>query len=93
MKNFKKIMPLLIIFTLLFAVPVQAKTYREKGNVYKGETWTIKYKGLANKKAKWSTSNADIAIVNKNGKVSVKNTGKATITAKYKKNTFEAWKI
>lgn len=89
MKKVKKVVLLLIMFTLLFSVSAEAKTYKKKWDAYKGETWTIKYKGLVNKKAKWSTSNPQIATVSKTGKVSVKNTGKVTLTAKYKKNTYK----
>lgn len=89
MKKILKIMSLLIIFVLLFSMPVEAKTYKKKENAYKGESWTIKYKGLVNKKAKWATSDAQIATVSKAGKISVKDVGKVTITAKYKKNTYK----
>lgn len=89
MKKLLKTMPLLIILVLLFSMPVEAKTYKKKENAYKGESWVLEYKGLVNKKAKWSTSNSGIATVSKAGKISVKDVGKVTITAKYKKNTYK----
>ena len=47
----------------------------------KGTTYTLKLKGTR-KKAKWYSSNKNVAIVDKYGKVTIKNKGTAIITAK-----------
>lgn len=47
----------------------------------KGTTYTLKVKGTK-KKAKWYSSNKNVAIVDKYGKVTIKNKGTAIITAK-----------
>lgn len=80
---------LLLSLIMAFSCVAQAKTYTKRIKPYEGAVWTIKYKGLVNKKAKWTVDNSKVATVNKNGKVTIKKAGKATITAKYKKNTYK----
>lgn len=92
MKKIRKVATtfiLLLSLIMAFSCVAQAKTYTKKIKPYEGAVWTIKYKGLVNKKAKWTVDNSKVATVNKNGKVTVKQAGKATITAKYKKNTYK----
>lgn len=92
MKRIRKVATtiiLLLSMLMAFSCVAQAKTYTKKIKPYEGAVWTIKYKGLVNKKAKWSVDNGKVATVNKNGKVAIKKAGKATITAKYKKNTYK----
>ena len=88
-RKFATTLILLLSLFMTFSCVAQAKTYTRKIKSYEGATFTIKQKGLVNKKAKWTVDNGQIATVNKNGKVTVKKTGKATITAKYKKNTYK----
>ncbi|MBR2190895.1 MAG: Ig-like domain-containing protein, partial [Eubacterium sp.] len=54
---------------------------KKKIKVYKGYSKKLKVKGYK-KKVKWSSSNPRVAKVNKKGKVTGINPGKATITAK-----------
>ena len=92
MKKIRKVATtfiLLLSLLMTFSCVAQAKTYTKKIKPYEGAVWTIKYKGLVNKKAKWTVDNSKVATVNKNGKVTIKKAGKATITAKYKKNTYK----
>ena len=92
MKKIRKVTTtfiLLLSLLMAFSCVAQAKTYTKKIKPYEGAVWTIKYKGLVNKKAKWTVDNSKVATVNKNGKVTVKQAGKATVTAKYKKNTYK----
>ncbi len=91
MKKIRKVAAtlfLLLSLLMAFSCVAQAKTYTKKINSYKGAIFTIKKKGLNNKRAKWSVDSNNITV-NKNGKVTVIKTGKATITAKYKKNTYK----
>ena len=63
----------------------ESKTWIEGSTMialYKGETVTLKVKGLpAGPKIKWTSSNKKVAKVDKNGKVKAYNNGYATITA------------
>lgn len=49
-------------------------------SIAKGSTYTLKMQNTS-KKAKWKTSNSNIATVSSTGKVTAKNAGTATITA------------
>ena len=53
-----------------------------------GQAKTIKLKGAAAKKVKWSTSNKNVATVSK-GRIKAKKAGTATITAKYKNKKYK----
>lgn len=96
MKNLKKIfVAILIASTMMFVVPiinniphtsymVEAATIKISKSKYVmnvGEKYTLKVTGTK-KKIKWSSSNTKIAKVNENGKVTAKNKGIVTITAK-----------
>lgn len=56
------------------------------GTIYVGDSFTLVAKPIPidadEKEVKWSSSNESVATVDENGKVSIKNTGNATITAK-----------
>lgn len=56
------------------------------GTIYVGDSFTLVAKPIPidadEKEVKWSSSNESVATVDANGKVSIKNTGNATITAK-----------
>ena len=75
MKKIRKVATtfiLLLSLLMAFSCVAQAKTYTKKIKPYEGAVWTIKYKGLVNKKAKWTVDNSKVATVNKNGKVAIK---------------------
>lgn len=59
----------------------KVKLNKTKATIYNGATLQLKLKGT-NEKVKWSSSSKKIATVDKNGKVTAKKKGKATITAK-----------
>ena len=54
----------------------------------KGEKYTLKIKGTT-QKIKWSSSDKKVATVNSKGKVTAKNNGKVTITAKVGKSKYK----
>lgn len=49
----------------------------------KGTKYTLKLRNATASKVKWSSSNKSVATVSKNGVVTAKKAGKATVTAKY----------
>lgn len=49
----------------------------------KGTKYTLKLKNATASKVKWSSSNKSVATVSKNGVVTAKKAGKATVAAKY----------
>lgn len=57
------------------------KISKKKATLEMGDTLNLKVTGTG-QKAKWTTSNKKVAIVNKKGKVTAKKAGSATITAK-----------
>jgi len=61
---------------------------KTKATLYVGKTMKLAVNG-AKKKAKWSTSNKKIAIVDKKGKVTAKKAGTVTIKAKIGKKTYK----
>lgn len=61
---------------------------KKKATVIKDMTLQLKIKGTK-KKAKWSSSKKSVATVSKKGKVTAKDTGKATITAKIGKKKYK----
>lgn len=93
MKIIKRIITFIVVITMMVAMvnPVTAdaatkvKLNKTKATLTitdskKNPTATLKVKGTS-KKAKWSTSDKNVATV-KNGKVTAKKAGKATITCK-----------
>ncbi len=58
-------------------------------SLYYGEKEQLKV-NFTKKKAKWSTSNKKVAVVNKNGKVTAKGKGNCVITAKCGKRKYKA---
>lgn len=93
MKNIKKLLSIMIIALLVVtAIPIQAeaavKISATKKTMYVGDTMTLKVTGTK-AKVKWSSSNKNVASVTKKGKVSAKQSGTATITAKVKKKTLK----
>ena len=66
------------------APSISKKTYTMK----KGEKYTLKIKGTT-QKIKWSSSDKKVATVNSKGKVTAKNNGKVTITAKVGKSKYK----
>ena len=102
MKIFKKIFLAISIVLLFMLIPVvisdlgniytvqaaSVKISKTKVTIYKGEKYTLKINGTS-KKAKWSSSNKKIAIVDSNGEVTAKKDGTATITAKVGKKSYK----
>ena len=86
MKRSKKRMLLLLsimILVLAFPAAASAKTSinRKKATLKIGQTTSLQVLG-SNKKATWSSSKKNVAVVNKKGVVTAKKAGTATITAK-----------
>ena len=95
MEKTRKIISVLIIFTLIFTlipVNVQAaskiKLNKTTVTVYIGKTTTLKVTGTS-KTVKWSTSDKKVATVSSKGKVTAKKAGTATITAKVSNKTYK----
>ena len=63
-----------------FSARAAAAISKTKATLYNGKTLKLKVTGTA-KAVKWSSSNARVAKVDKNGLVTAKKVGKATITA------------
>ena len=85
---------LIVICLMAFAGSASAKT-RVSLNIKNdtlmvGEKTALHLYGAKTRKIKWSSSNKNIATVNKRGEVLAKNVGKVTITAKYKKKKYRA---
>jgi hypothetical protein len=93
-KLFAMIMITAICFsfvTLLFNNEARAASIKlNKKTVYmsKGKTTTLKVKGTT-AKVKWKSSDSSVVKVSKKGKLTAKNYGTATITAKVKKKTLK----
>ena len=83
-RKFATTLILLLSLFMTFSCVAQAKTYTRKIKPYEGAIFIIKQKGLANKKAKWTVDNGQIATVNKKGVVTGRAAGKATIQLKMK---------
>lgn len=66
--------------TITITDPAPAIGYREL-TLYKGESVKNKVY-FTTKKAKWTSNNKNVAVVDKNGKIKAKNFGKCTITGK-----------
>lgn len=85
----KKLMSLFLIFAMLCGLSFHDCTSRAasvrlnaaKKTIYLGSSYKLKVKGTT-AKIKWSSSKPDIATVSKNGRVSARTSGYATITAK-----------
>lgn len=75
----------LSMLLIVIAVPIQSKAAVKisaaSKTLYVGKSITLKVSG-ATQKAKWSTSNKKVATVTQKGKVTGKQDGTATITAK-----------
>ncbi len=90
----KKVLSLVVILTLiitscLFSAQAagKVKLNKKKATIKVGQIVKLKVKNTK-KKAKWSSSNKQVATVNKKGKVTGKKAGKATITAKVGKKKY-----
>ncbi len=87
MKKIKKLVIAVLMLALTVTIiPVSSTQAAVRLNATKktlnvGQTTTLKVKGTS-KKVKWSSSNKGIASVTQKGKVTAKNAGTATITAK-----------
>lgn len=71
-------------------ITVKAATVKisaKKLSLTVGQSKTLKIKGTKTK-VKWSTSNREVAVVNKKGKVTAKKAGKAKITARVAKKKY-----
>ena len=85
----------LLLIAMLIAVmmlPLTAnaavKLNKKKVTLTVGKTVQLKVKGTK-AKVNWSSTNKNVAVVNKKGKVSAKSVGSATIKAKVGKKTFK----
>ncbi len=65
------------------------KLNKTKISIKVGKTYTLKLKNAKAKKVKWISSKKSIATVSKKGKVTAKNIGTATVTAKYKSKKYK----
>lgn len=94
MKHVKRYLAVfLAVFLTAGLVPVQAeaasvKMNAEKKTVYAGSSTVLKVTGTT-KKAKWSSDKKSVATVNCNGKVTAIKAGKATITAKIGRESYQ----
>lgn len=94
MKQVKRYLAVfLAVFLAAGLVPVQAgaapvKMNAEKKTIYVGSSTALKVTGSA-KKAKWSSDKKSVAAVNGNGKVTAIKAGKATITAKVGRKSYQ----
>ncbi|MCM1160708.1 MAG: Ig-like domain-containing protein [Roseburia sp.] len=93
-KQLKKILVMFLAVILITGMlPMQGeaaavKLNKTKMTIYAGSSKTLKVKG-ASGKVKWSSNKKSVATVNQNGKVTAKKAGKATITAKVNKKTYQ----
>lgn len=93
-KQLKKILVMFLAVILITGMlPMQGeaaavKLNKTKMTIYVGSSKTLKVKG-ASGKVKWSSNKKSVATVNQNGKVTAKKAGKATITAKVNKKTYQ----
>lgn len=92
MRNlFKTFVLLLLIFIIPTGTAKAAvKLNTANAEIKVGETLLLKVTGTK-KKVKWSSSNKQVATVTKKGKVTAKQVGSATITAKVAKKTFRCY--
>ena len=98
MKNLKKILSIFLAIVLLLSSTISFNTEsvsaatpklnKTKITLSAGKSATLKVSGT-NKNVKWSTSKKTVATVSKEGKVTGKNAGTATITAKVGKQSFQ----
>ncbi len=90
----KKILVMFLAVIIVAAMlPMQGeaaavKLNKTKLTIYVGSSKTLKVKGTSGK-VKWSSSKKSVATVNSKGKVTAKKAGKATITAKVNKKTYQ----
>ena len=90
----KKLLPILMVMcmalSLITPVHTQAavKLSETRKTLEVGQYLTLKVKGTS-QKVKWSSDDTDVASVNQSGKVTAKNVGSATITAKVSKKTLK----
>ena len=89
-KLLSAVIALCITLTLLIPWQVQAavKMSETRKTLDVGQSITLKVKGTS-KKVKWSSDDTWVATVTKTGKVTAKNEGTATITAKVAKKTLK----
>ncbi|MBQ7066877.1 MAG: Ig-like domain-containing protein [Lachnospiraceae bacterium] len=92
-KTYRAVLTALALFltlTLAFPLTTEAagKLNKKSLSLAKGTSYTLKIKGVKKSKIKWSSSNQKVAKVNKNGKVTAKKKGTATITAKTAGKTY-----
>lgn len=92
-KKLQKVLAMLLVVIVtagLFAIQSEAapKLNKTKATIYVGSSKVLKVKG-ASGKVKWSSSKKSVATVNSKGKVTAKKAGKATITAKVNKKTYQ----
>lgn len=84
---------ILMSVAVLSPISVSAKTKpklnKTKISIKVGKTYTLKLKNAKAKKVKWKSSKKSIATVSKKGKVTAKNIGTATVTAKYKSKKYK----
>ena len=88
MKNLMKrvmCLALILMMSFIMVVPANAaskpRLSKYSVTVTAGYTTTLKVKGTS-KKVKWSSSNKNVAVVSKKGKIKAKKAGITTITAK-----------
>lgn len=105
MKVMKKIVPVALAMTIIFAsatapassifttqITAEAATLKlnkKSVSLEEGKTVTLKVKGKGKKKVKWSSSDKTIATVNKSGKVTAISEGNTTVSARIGKKTLK----
>lgn len=92
--NKKKTVIVLLMILIFSVLPVKveaankAKLNKTEVTTYVGSSVFLKINGTS-KKVKWSMSNRNIAVIEKNGKVTAKKSGKATLTATIGKKSYK----
>lgn len=84
---------LLMIVSLIAPSSVQAATIKlnkTKVTIYEGETYQLKLSNYK-KTVKWSTSNANVATVDKSGNITAHNQGTVYITTKVNNKTYKCY--
>ncbi|MDO4633449.1 MAG: Ig-like domain-containing protein [Eubacteriales bacterium] len=85
------VLVLSIVMSGMTVAAAKPKVRKKKMTLTVGKSVTLKLKNVPkaqSRKIKWKTSNKNVAVVSKKGKVTAKNAGKAVITAIYKNKKY-----